>query len=84
MKDVDTLINGKAEKQWDEVTRQNYVEYKQGQNTCKIWIEDLDSIREKLLLANEKELAGVAFWEKDRESEEVWDLINEVIFNNNK
>ena len=36
MKDVDTLINGKAEKQWDEVTRQNYVEYKQGQNGLKI------------------------------------------------
>lgn len=82
MKDVDTLIAGKPEKQWNELTRQNYVEYKQGQNTCKIWIEDLASIKEKLLLVNEKELAGVAFWEKDRESEEVWDLVNEIIFNN--
>lgn len=82
MKDVDTLIAGKPEKQWNELTRQNYVEYNQGQNTFKIWIEDLASIKEKLLLVNEKELAGVAFWEKDRETEEVWDLVNEIIFNN--
>lgn len=82
MKDIDTLIAGKPEKQWNELTRQNYVEYNQGQNTFKIWIEDLASIKEKLLLVNEKELAGVAFWEKDRETEEVWDLVNEIIFNN--
>ena len=84
MKNVDSVIKGRAEKQWDEVTRQNYIEYKQGKNTYKMWIEDTASIKEKLLLANEKELAGVAFWAKDRESEDVWDLVNEVIFNNNK
>ena len=84
MKDVDSVIRGRAEKQWDEVTRQNYVEYTQGRNTYKMWIEDAASVKEKLLLANEKNLAGVAFWEKDRESEDVWNVINEVIFNNNK
>lgn len=84
MKDVDNVIKGRAEKQWDEVTRQNYVEYTQGRNTYKMWIEDAASVKEKLLLANEKNLAGVAFWEKDRESEDVWNVINEVIFNNNK
>lgn len=82
MKDVDSVIQGKTEKNWDESTRQNYVEYKQGSNTCKMWIEDLASIKEKLLLVNEKELAGVAFWEKDRESEDLWDLVNEIIFDN--
>ena len=82
MKDVDNVIKGRAEKQWDEVTRQNYVEYTQGRNTYKMWIEDAASVKEKLLLANEKNLAGVAFWEKDRESEDVWNVINEVIFNN--
>ena len=82
MKDVDSVIQGKTEKTWDESTRQNYVEYKQGSNTCKMWIEDLASIKEKLLLVNEKELAGVAFWEKDRESEDLWDLVNEIIFDN--
>lgn len=82
MKDVDSLINGKGETTWDETTRQDYIEYNQGKNICKIWIENAKSIKEKLLLAKEKDLAGVAFWEKDRESNDVWNLINEVIFEN--
>ena len=82
MKDVDSVIKNKAEKQWNETTRQNYIEYKQGNKTYKMWIEDMASIKEKLLLVNEKNLAGVAFWAKDRESEEVWDLVDEIIFNN--
>lgn len=84
MKNVDSVIQGKGTKTWDELNRQNYIEYQQGNNTCKMWIEDLDSIKEKLLLANEKELAGVAFWEKDMETDEVWDLVSEIIFNNKK
>lgn len=84
MKNVDSAIQGKGTKTWDELNRQNYIEYQQGNNTCKMWIEDLDSIKEKLLLANEKELAGVAFWEKDMETDEVWDLVSEIIFNNKK
>ena len=82
MKDVDSVIKNKAEKQWNETTRQNYVEYKQGNQTYKMWIEDMASIKEKLLLANEKNLAGVAFWAKDRETQEVWNLVDEIIFNN--
>ena len=84
MKNVDSVIQGKGTKTWDELNRQNYIEYQQGNNTCKMWIEDLESIKEKLLLANEKELAGVAFWEKDMETDEVWDLVSEIIFNNKK
>ena len=84
MKNVDSVIQGKGEKTWDELTRQNYIEYKKGNNTCKMWIEDLASIREKLGIVNEKGLAGVSFWEKDMETEEVWNLVNEIIFNNNK
>ena len=82
MKDVDSVIKNKAEKQWNETTRQNYVEYKQGNKTYKMWIEDMASIKEKLVLANEKNLAGVAFWAKDRETQEVWNLVDEIIFNN--
>ena len=37
--------------------------------------------KEKLMLAREYDLAGVAFWEKDRETEDVWSLVNEIIFN---
>ena len=44
-----------------------------------MWIEDEASISEKLNLATENDLAGVAFWEKDRETEEIWQLVKEKI-----
>ena len=46
MKDVDNVIKGKGTTTWNETTRQDYIEYKQGNNTCKIWIENLNSIKE--------------------------------------
>jgi len=82
MKDVDNVIKGKGTTTWNETTRQDYIEYKQGNNTCKIWIENINSIKEKLNLVIEKDLAGVAFWAKDRESSDVWQLIDEIIFEN--
>ena len=82
MKDVDNVIKGKGTTTWNETTRQDYLEFKQGNNTCKIWIENLNSIKEKLKLVIEKDLAGVAFWAKDRESSNVWQLIEETIFEN--
>ena len=83
MNNVNNFIKGKGEKTWDETTRQNYLEYKQGNNTVKMWIEDLQSIREKISFAREKSLAGVAFWSKDMEEEALWDMVNEMIFENN-
>ena len=83
MNNVNNFIKGKGEKTWDETTRQNYLEYKQGNNTVKMWIEDLQSVREKISLARENNLAGVAFWSKDMEDEGLWDMVNEMILNKN-
>ncbi|MCI8482547.1 MAG: hypothetical protein HFJ27_05845 [Clostridia bacterium] len=44
-----------------------------------MWIEDVDSIREKLNLISQYELAGGAFWEKDRETEDIWTLVEEKL-----
>lgn len=81
MKDVDNLVKGR-ETTWNETTKQDYLEYTQGKNTYKMWIENMNSIKEKLNLVIEKDLAGVAFWEKDREANEVWNLIDDIIFEN--
>ena len=81
MKDVNNAIPQNAERIWDEVLRQYYVQYEEGQKTKKIWIEDIRSIREKLKLAKEKELAGVAFWSLDRQDDAIWNEINSIIFN---
>ena len=77
MKNVDTNIPAGVEKVWDEVTRQNYIKYDSNGYTREMWIEDIDSYKEKLLLINEYGLGGVANWCKDMEPEEIWSVINE-------
>lgn len=79
LKFVDELIDGKADKQWNEETKQYYAEYKDGIYTKKIWIEDVDSLREKVELVNQYNLAGIASWAKDSETEEVWEMFDEML-----
>ena len=69
-----TIPDG-VEKTWDEKTKQYYIEYEQNGTTYKMWIEDEDSLKAKLDLVNEYDLAGGAFWSKDRESNTVWAII---------
>ena len=42
-------------------TKQYYIEYEQNGTTYKMWIEDEDSLKAKLDLVNEYDLAGGAF-----------------------
>ena len=77
MKNVDANIPAGVEKVWDEVTRQNYIKYDSNGYTREMWIEDIESYKEKLLLINEYGLGGVANWCKDMELEEIWNVINE-------
>ena len=60
-------------------TKQYYVEYTKGSDKYQMWIEDTDSIRAKIDLINQYELAGSAFWEKDRENEDIWNLVQEKL-----
>ena len=75
MKNVDANIPTGVEKVWDEVTRQNYIKYDSNGSTREMWIEDIESYKEKLLLINEYGLGGVANWCKDMEPEEIWSVI---------
>ena len=75
MKDVDKNIPNGIKKQWNDTLKQYYVEFKSGSNTKKMWIEDLESIKAKLSLVSKYNLAGVAAWEKDREIQGTWELI---------
>ena len=81
MKDVDSLIPANITKTWNEDLRQYYVEFADGNNKKRMWIEDEKSIQEKLLLARDYDLAGVAFWEKDREKDDVWKIVQNIILN---
>ena len=79
MNRIDSNIPEGIEKQWDDKLKQNYVEFENNGNIKKIWIEDLESIKEKLSLISKYKLGGVASWEKDMEDENVWQLIKELL-----
>ena len=79
VKDIDEFLPANVEKQWDEDLKQYYVEYEEDGLIHKMWIEDENSIGEKLNLVEKYKLAGAAYWTKDRESEEVLDVISEKL-----
>ena len=62
---------------WDETTKQYYAEYELGGSVYKIWLEEEDSLREKLNRIDKANLAGTALWRLELEKDEVWDVIGE-------
>lgn len=79
MKKTESVIPDGTQKQWDDDLKQNYVEYTDGNNKKQIWIEDIDSIKSKISLITEKNLGGVASWQKDMELDEIWNVLKEEI-----
>lgn len=75
MKDYSSIIPNNANKQWDETLKQFYYEYQENNTTKKIWIEDENSLKAKISLITDNNLAGVGCWAKDMEEENVWNLI---------
>lgn len=68
-----------VERKWDDELKQYYVEYKMNNTVYRMWIEDEKSITEKLNLIKKYELAGAAFWEKDRETENIWKITKNIL-----
>ena len=75
MKNINNNIPSGVEKTWDDELKQNYVEFMAGTNKKQIWIEDVNSLKEKVSLVKENNLAGVASWQKDMETEDVWQML---------
>ena len=76
---VNNVIPSNATKTWDENLQQYYVEYKKGGATYKIWVEDEKSIEAKLNLVSKYNLGGAAYWEYDRATNSIWNLIESKI-----
>ena len=70
------LAANKVTAQFDEASGQNYAEYKKDGITYKIWMEDMDSLRERLKVIAEANVAGVAAWRLGFETNEVWPVID--------
>ena len=79
MKDIDNTIPSDVERKWDDKLKQYYVEYKDGNNTNKMWIEDLKSLKGKLGLISEYQLGGLASWEKGMETDDVWNFFKDAL-----
>ena len=80
MKDQQKYIDRATTKQWLDDARQNYIEYSDDSGYIyKMWVEDEDSIGQKLNLVQEYKLAGVAFWQKGNEVESIWSIIKKKL-----
>ena len=65
--------------EWLEDCGQWYGETVKNGVTYKMWLEDADSLEQKLKLMQEKGLAGAAFWSSDLDNSEAWDIIIKYI-----
>ena len=79
MKNIDSKLPAGTEKKWNEDLKQYYVEYEQNGYTYKMWIEDEKSIKAKFDIMNKYNLAGAAYWQKDFESANIWNIVKEEI-----
>lgn len=79
MKNIQSVIPDGVEKQWDEDLKQYYIEYTDGSYIKKMWIEDEESLKQKISLVNNYSLGGVASWEKGMETEDFWTFLKNEI-----
>ena len=79
MRNIDKVIPEGTQKQWDDELKQNYVEYTDNGSKKQIWIEDIDSLKAKVSLITQNNLAGVGSWQKGMETDEVWGMLKEEL-----
>ncbi|MBQ8663182.1 MAG: SH3 domain-containing protein [Eubacterium sp.] len=80
MSEVDTrMAVNNATMQWQEDVGQYYTEYEHEGSTYKIWIEEQNSIEEKMKVFQEYDLAGVSFWKIGFEKANIWDAVADYI-----
>lgn len=67
--------NNNAEKVWNETCKQYYVEFDYDGSTYQMWMEEENSIEEKMKLIKQYDLAGVSSWRLGYERSSIWDVI---------
>ncbi len=75
MKNVDKVLPEGIERKWDDNLKQNYVEYTENNNKKQVWLEDKDSLKHKISLITENNLAGIGSWQKGMETDDIWEFI---------
>ena len=64
---------------WDEEWSQYYGANTVDGTTYEIWMEDAESLKEKLSVMKRYGIAGVAEWKLGLETEDVWTVIGEYM-----
>ncbi len=64
---------------WNEEAGQNYAEVKDAFNTYKCWFEDTDSLKLRLELVWEYDIAGTAAWKSGLETSDVWGVLKDEL-----
>ncbi len=62
---------------WDDELGQNYAFTTLNGITYEMWLEDADSVAEKMTLIREADCAGVAEWKLGQETADIWSVISE-------
>ena len=71
------LSTNGVEPVWDGSVGQNYATFEQDNSTYQIWLEDAQSIAEKVKLIPKYNLAGVAQWKLGFENSSIWQTISD-------
>lgn len=79
VKNINKYIPSDVEVQWLNDSKQQYVEYTKNNITYKMWIENDESIDQKLNLIKKYNLAGAAFWQKGFEDDKVFNIAKQKI-----
>ena len=75
------IADNNVETYWDKTTSQNYGKYDIDNSTYQIWLEDAQSVAEKVKLVSKYDLAGVSAWMLGFENNGIWQVISDNLNN---
>ena len=76
-----TIADNNVETYWDKTISQNYGKYDIDNSTYQIWLEDAQSVAEKVKLVSKYDLAGVSAWKLGFENNGIWQVISDNLNN---
>jgi len=73
------IANNHISTSWDDKACQNYGEEQKDNIYYQVWLEDATSLKAKLSVMNNYNLAGVAEWKLGLETSDVWDELSAYV-----
>lgn len=55
------------------------ISWKDGNKTCMFWLENSDTVKKRVEIANKYNLAGVATWRRGFETSNIWKVIKDML-----